>query len=80
MANETKKTPWYLTPVAIIAAILLAGPFAIPLVWMSSAFKRWHKVAITAALALLTIWLFNTSANILSAALKELRELQEVMK
>jgi hypothetical protein len=80
MASEPKKMPWFLTSMAVFAAIIFAGPFAIPLVWMSGAFKRWQKWAITAALVLLSAWIFKASSGLYDIMSKEMRELQEIMK
>ena len=59
MAVEEKPqaTKWYYSPLAIVVAILIAGPFAIPLVWLSPAFKMWQKVLIIFALVAFTVWL-----------------------
>lgn len=70
---------WYLKPVAIVVAILAAGPFAIPLVWMSPAFKKWQKVVITIALILLTVWLVKISAEAYKILMKEMKALQDAM-
>ena len=80
MQPEEKKMPWFLTPLAIAAAILCAGPLATPLVWMSGAFKRWQKWAITALIALFTIWLFKASVDLYNILLKDLQALQNVLK
>jgi len=80
MPSEDKKTPWFLTPLAVAAAILCAGPLATPLVWMSGAFKRWQKWAITALIALFTIWIFKASADLYKILLKDLQELQSILK
>lgn len=76
---EKAPVKWYLKPVSIIIAILLAGPFALPLVWISPALRLWHKIAITILAILLTVWLITASAAIYESLVKELRELQAVM-
>lgn len=55
--DAQNKIKWYYTPVAIVASILIAGPFAIPLVWLSPAFKAWQKIMIILVLIVLTVWL-----------------------
>lgn len=77
---EGARIKWYLTPVAIVIAILAVGPFAIPLVWISPAFKKWHKIIITIALVGLTIWLVRVSGELYQMLLKEAKELQDVLK
>ena len=76
----TTSIKWYLKPVAIVVAILAVGPFAIPLVWMSPAFNKWQKIAITALLILLTIWLVRTSVNLVETFKQRMQELQAAMK
>ena len=75
-----KKAPWFLTPLAVTVAILCAGPLALPLVWMSPEFKRWHKWLITVLIAVLTIWLFKTSVDLYKILLKEIQSLQDAMR
>lgn len=67
---------WYHKSVVVLIAILAAGPFALPLVWTSPAFTKWAKIAITALVVLLTIWLVKASVDLYQALLKQLRELQ----
>jgi hypothetical protein len=64
----------------IAIAILAIGPFAIPLVWISPAFKRWQKILITILLILLTIWLVRASVNLAETLKHRMQELQEIMK
>ena len=71
---------WYHKPVWIVVAILALGPFAIPLVWFSPALKRWHKVLITIALIIVTIWLVKATVNIYQSLLKQMADLQNAMQ
>lgn len=79
MPRDDKKVPWFLTPAAIAMAVLLAGPLAIPLVWMSGALRRWQKIAVTSLLVALTAWLLKSSADLYSILLEEMRELRDVL-
>lgn len=81
MDADIKKAPvkWYLKPVFVVIAIFVAGPFALPLVWKSPAFKRWIKITITILLILFTIWLIKVSVEIYQLFLKEMQELQSVL-
>ena len=76
--NETNKqtVKWYHKPVWIFVAILAAGPFAMPLVWFSPALKKWHKIAITIALVILTIWLVKATMDIFQTIIKQMADLQ----
>ena len=81
--NGEKRGPaikWYYKPVWILFGILAAGPFALPMVWFSPALKRWHKVAITIAMAAVTIWLAKAAVDIYRSFLKEMTELQNSMR
>lgn len=71
---------WYFKPIPVVIAILIAGPFALPLVWMSPAFKKWHKAAITIILTLVTIWLVQVSVGIYQLLKLEMKSLQETFK
>ena len=71
---------WHLKPLAVIAAILLLGPFALPLVWLSPAFKKSHKIIITIIIALLTVWLVIASVRLYSIVFERMRQLQELMR
>jgi hypothetical protein len=73
------KVKWYLKPLIIFMIILAAGPFALPLVWKSPSFKRWQKIAITALLVVLTIWLIKISIDLYHLLLKELKSLSEIL-
>ena len=71
---------WYLKPLAVIIAILIVGPFALPLVWMSPVFKRWQKAIITILLILVTIWLVQVSAAIYRTLLSQMQSLRDTLK
>jgi hypothetical protein len=75
-----KKTPWFLTPLAVTIAILCAGAFALPLVWMSPALKRWHKWLIAILVTIITIWILKASTDLFNILLKEMQALQETMR
>ena len=70
---------WYLRPMSVITAVLLLGPFALPLIWSSPAFKKIHKIVITILVALLTVWLVIASVKLYSILLERMRKLQELM-
>lgn len=80
LQSDKPALKWYLHPAVIIIALLVAGPFAIPLVWMSPALKRWHKIAATVLISLLTVWIIMASIDLFRLLLKEMRDLQAVLK
>lgn len=77
--NE-KKVNWCFRPVTIVIAILAIGPFALPLVWLSPAVKKRHKIVITILLVLATIWMVQASVKIYQSLLKEMRLLQGALQ
>ena len=77
--SKGPKIKWYLRPVPVIIAILCAGPFALPLLWISPSFKKIHKVAITALVIIFTVWLVKCSVDLYNILLNELKELDKIM-
>ena len=78
MTNGQAEKPavkWYLKPVTILVWILVLGPFAIPLVIASPAFKTWQKIAISIALIMLTVWLMKATIDIYQGLLSKLQSL-----
>lgn len=71
---------WYLKPITIIIAILCIGPLALPLVWISPAFKKSHKIFITIIVAIITLWLIKVSVELYNIFLDRLQQLQEILK
>ncbi len=61
-------------------AILFVGPLALPLVWLSPAFKKSHKIVITIIIILLTGWLGMALVRLYSILLQRTNELWELMK
>jgi len=67
---------WYYKPIWVFIAVLAAGPFALPLVWLSPAFKKWAKIVLTAAIIITTLWFIKAAITIYRDVMKELAELQ----
>ncbi|MFA5143156.1 MAG: hypothetical protein WC522_03150 [Candidatus Omnitrophota bacterium] len=74
--EKNSAVKWCYKPVWIFVGILAVGPLAIPLVWLSPALKKWHKIAITIALAAITIWMVKATADIYRSFMKEMAALQ----
>jgi hypothetical protein len=64
----------------ILIAILLVGPFALPLVWKSPSLNLLIKILVTILVIAATVWFFMVSAEIYQALLKELKDLEKVLK
>ena len=78
--RKQSQIKWHLRPVAVIMAILFVGPLALPLVWLSPAFKKSHKIVITIIIILLTGWLGMALVRLYSILLQRTNELWELMK
>ena len=79
---EDRRQPqvkWYLRPIAVIIAILCIGPFALPLVWISPAFKKSHKIFVTILVIILTVWLAKASVKLYNLLLNEMQQLQNIL-
>jgi len=70
---------WYLKPSTVIIALLCIGPFALPLLYMSPAFKKSHKIIITVTVVILSILLVQSSAGLYKMLLKNMREFQNII-
>jgi uncharacterized protein YacL len=51
------KTKWYFSTSVIVIGLLVAGPFALPLVWKNPKYEVITKVIITVVVIAVTIWL-----------------------
>ena len=81
MSEADKKTvKWYYKPVWVIVGILAAGPFALPLVWFSPELKKWSKILLTIVTVLATLWLAKATIDIFRAVMKEMTDLQTMLK
>jgi hypothetical protein len=49
------KTKWYFTTSAVVIALLVLGPLALPLVWFNPRYKIVTKVVVTVLIIALTI-------------------------
>jgi hypothetical protein len=76
--TDIKAIKWYHRPVVVVLLLLAAGPFALPLVWTSPSFNKWHKVVISVIVAAATVWLLKCSVDIYELLLKELKAISEV--
>ena len=74
------KVKWYFRPVWVVMAILGLGPFALPLVLMSPALKKWQKAVLTVFLILFTVWFVKATMDIYNLVSKQMQSFQELMK
>lgn len=75
--SEPKKTiKWYYRPAMVVVAILMLGPLALPIVFMSPALKRWHKIALSIVTLALTIWFAKAIGDIYRDLSKQMKDMQ----
>jgi len=79
LSAEGSGVRWYYRPVSVLAALLVAGPLAIPLVCLSPSFRLWQKTLIIIAVAAAAIWALKSAAGIYNMLLADLRELEAAM-
>ena len=77
---DKKRVRWYYKPVWVIVAIVAAGPFALPLVWLSPALKKWTKIFLTIITVLVTLWLLKATVDICKVVMKEMADLQATLR
>jgi len=70
---------WFHRPVIILIAILLMGPFALPLVWASPALGKTSKALVTVIVLIITAWLMKGFSDIYKDLLKNMTELDQVL-
>jgi len=68
----------YLSVQAVVFGLVLAGPLALPLLWLSPKFSLRWKILMTTFTVLLTIWLFKSSVFILQTLLAQMKDLKEI--
>ena len=71
-----KKVPWFLGRTVVIGGLVLVGPFALPLLWFSRAFKMHTKIIITVIAAALTYISWHYTPILLDRLSAQLSELQ----
>ncbi len=79
MEEARPQIKWHLRPITVIIALLCAGALALPLLWLSPAFKKIHKVILTILIAIITLWFLKVSADIYDILLKEQQTLQKIL-
>ncbi len=75
----TKEVPWYLTARSVVWGLVIFGPLALPLVWLSPKFALWQKVLISmtaVATTVLLVKFLGDAEGLLRQHWAELKELQ----
>ena len=69
------KAKWYYSTSAIVIGLLVAGPFALPLVWKNPKYKVITKVIITIVVIVFTVWLCYLVGEMYERLLKQIEDL-----
>ena len=69
------KTKWYYSTSFILVGVLIAGPFALPLVWKNPKYKPITKLIITIAVISFTIWLCYLVGQLYQRLIQQINDL-----
>ena len=79
MGSLTKdKSPWYLSRRMVILGLVIVGPFALPLVWLSPKFSLKWKWLVSVLTVIMTVLTLKFSAIALSSIQQQLKDLKEL--
>lgn len=71
------KVKWYYTNYWVVIAILCAGPFALPLVWLNPRYKPVTKWVVTVVVIIATIWISIKSIEMYQSLLQQIQQMQK---
>jgi len=74
------KGKWHQSIAFMVGALVILGPFALPLVWTNHNLKLWIKLAITLSMILLTALLYyagNELNDFTQVRLDEMKQIRE---
>ncbi len=66
--QSAKRPKWYQTTSFILISLFVAGPFALPIVWINTRYSVLTRIIITVIVIIITIW----SYHILNQSYKDL--------
>lgn len=78
VSSSNKRYKWYQRPMFVIMSILFFGPFALPVLWLSPAFKLRYKISISILIGLLCLWFVKAVFVFQKAFMDELRVLEHL--
>ena len=80
MDNPAPQTsvPWYLTRRTVFLAIVIVGPLAIPLLWLSPKFSFVWKAVLTVVLVASTVLLYHYSVVMMENLSQRMKELKDM--
>ncbi len=75
-----EKAPWYRRRGTVVWALLLVGPFALPLVWYCPSFKRNIKILLSLGVIALSTVSYIYTPVLIDRLMQQLDETQTVSK
>ncbi|MGH8672072.1 MAG: zinc-ribbon domain-containing protein [Burkholderiales bacterium] len=69
------KPKWYFSTTSVVIALLVAGPFALPLVWAHPRYSKPVKGVITLIVVVITIWLVFVTKDLMALLTGQLQAL-----
>ncbi|MBN1353589.1 MAG: hypothetical protein JW994_02825 [Candidatus Omnitrophica bacterium] len=77
--DKNAPVKWYLKPLAVIIALFLMGPFALPLLWKSRGFGKISKIILTLVILVSTIYIVKSSVKLYNTMLEDINEIQYIL-
>ena len=80
-STPSGRTKWYYNIWVVLALLfLVAGPFALPLVWKHPRFARWLKVLLTVLTAVYTLLLIKTTLVMIQVVTQQLNQFNATLQ
>jgi hypothetical protein len=61
-----QKNKWYFSHATVVVALMVAGPLALPLLWMSPRYSVTVKIIISVAVIAVSVWAYFTLEKLYS--------------
>ena len=75
--NPQQRPKWYQGIVPVFVALIMLGPFGLPLLWKSPCFNLFWKISLTLLMVAATVWMMKAGAEISQNVMKQFEELKQ---
>ena len=75
-----KAKKWYFTTPAVVIALLVLGPLALPLVWLNPRYKKSSKIIVSVIVGVITILIICLLMKLVPKIFEYYSQLDDVMK
>lgn len=79
MQARENNIKWFYKPLTVVIAVFIAGPFALPLVWLSPILSKPAKIVFTVFLILMTAWMVKLSVETYEVVINQMSELEAAL-